>query len=102
MRRQTNDPAAAALEKASGGPVFVISGVAGKGLPEVLRALMPDHRDDPKLPEDRPMAALTPWSRLISAAKRLVVKIGSALLVDRRTGLKQGLAVGAGAWTWRG
>jgi GTP-binding protein len=28
-----------ALEKASGGPVHVISGVAGKGLPEVLRAL---------------------------------------------------------------
>lgn len=28
-----------ALEKASGGPVHVISGVAGKGIPEVLRAL---------------------------------------------------------------
>jgi GTPase len=28
-----------ALEKASGGPVHVISGVSGKGLPEVLRAL---------------------------------------------------------------
>lgn len=28
-----------ALEKASGGPVHVISGVAGKGLPDVLRAL---------------------------------------------------------------
>jgi len=28
-----------ALEKASGGPVFVISGVSGQGLPEVLRAL---------------------------------------------------------------
>ncbi|WP_395542833.1 GTPase ObgE [Neotabrizicola sp. sgz301269] len=28
-----------ALEKASGGPVHVISGVAGKGLPEVLRAV---------------------------------------------------------------
>jgi GTPase len=28
-----------ALEKASGGPVYVISGVSGKGLPEVLRAL---------------------------------------------------------------
>jgi len=28
-----------ALEKASGGPVHVISGVAGKGLPEVLRAI---------------------------------------------------------------
>jgi len=28
-----------ALEKASGGPVFVISAVSGQGLPEVLRAL---------------------------------------------------------------
>jgi GTP-binding protein len=28
-----------ALEKAAGGPVHVISGVSGKGLPEVLRAL---------------------------------------------------------------
>jgi GTP-binding protein len=28
-----------ALEKASGGPVHVISGVSGKGLPEVLRAI---------------------------------------------------------------
>ena len=28
-----------ALEKASGGPVHIISGVSGKGLPDVLRAL---------------------------------------------------------------
>ena len=28
-----------ALEKASGGPVFLISGVSGQGLPDVLRAL---------------------------------------------------------------
>ena len=28
-----------ALEKASGGPVLVISGVAGMGLPEALRAI---------------------------------------------------------------
>jgi glutamate 5-kinase len=37
------------------------------------------------------MAALTPPD--IRAAKRLVVKIGSALLVDRGTGLKQGWLV---------
>lgn len=37
------------------------------------------------------MAALTPGTAPdIRSAKRLVVKIGSALLVDRRTGLKQG------------
>ncbi len=37
------------------------------------------------------MAALTPLSAPdVRLAKRLVVKIGSALLVDRRTGLKQG------------
>lgn len=37
------------------------------------------------------MAALTPLSAPdIRTAKRLVVKIGSALLVDRKTGLKQG------------
>ena len=39
------------------------------------------------------MAAVTPEVTLnapdIRTAKRLVVKIGSALLVDRRTGLKQ-------------
>ncbi|VDC30269.1 GTPase ObgE [Pseudogemmobacter humi] len=33
-----------ALEKASGGPVHVISGAAGKGIPEVLRALMVEIR----------------------------------------------------------
>ena len=38
-----------ALEKASGGPVHVISGVSGKGLPEVLRALYATiHREDPE------------------------------------------------------
>ncbi len=37
------------------------------------------------------MAALTPLSAPdVRLAKRLVVKIGSALLVDRKTGLKQG------------
>jgi GTPase len=37
-----------ALEKASGGPVHVISGVSGKGLPEVLRALYASiHREAP-------------------------------------------------------
>ena len=35
------------------------------------------------------MAALTLSAPDVRAAKRLVVKIGSALLVDRRTGLKQ-------------
>ncbi len=33
-----------ALEKASGGPVFVISGVSGQGLQDTLRALMRDIR----------------------------------------------------------
>ena len=36
------------------------------------------------------MAALTLSAPDIRTAKRLVVKIGSALLVDRKTGLKQG------------
>ncbi len=37
------------------------------------------------------MAALTPMTAPdVRAAKRLVVKIGSALLVDRKSGLKQG------------
>ena len=35
------------------------------------------------------MAALTLSAPDVRTAKRLVVKIGSALLVDRRTGLKQ-------------
>ena len=36
--KQINDRKRA-LEKASGGPVLVISGVSGKGLPEALRAI---------------------------------------------------------------
>ncbi len=83
-----------ALEKASGGEVHVISGVSGKGLPEVLRALYACIRaEDPQVEEVRPLAALTEARHAapdIRAAKRLVVKIGSALLVDRKSGLKQG------------
>jgi GTP-binding protein len=45
-----------ALEKASGGPVFVISGVSGQGLTEVLRALYAEITGDrAEVPED------TPW-----------------------------------------
>ena len=44
-----------ALEKAVGGPVFVISGVSGKGLPEVLRALIATIRGEvPAVPDDAP------------------------------------------------
>ncbi len=44
-----------ALEKASGGEVHVISGVSGKGLPEVLRALYARiSREEPKIEEARP------------------------------------------------
>jgi len=45
-----------ALEKASGGPVHVISGVSGQGLTEVLRALYAEITDArAQVPED------TPW-----------------------------------------
>ncbi len=44
-----------ALEKASGGDVHVISGVSGKGIPEVLRALYARiAREEPKVEEARP------------------------------------------------
>ena len=44
-----------ALEKATGGPVFVISGVSGKGLPEVLRSLIATIRGEvPVVPDDAP------------------------------------------------
>ena len=44
-----------ALEKASGGPVFLISGVSGKGLPEVLRSLIATIRGEvPVVPDDAP------------------------------------------------
>jgi GTP-binding protein len=46
-----------ALEKASGGPVFLISGVSGQGLPEVLRALYAEitgEREDNVVEEDAP------------------------------------------------
>jgi GTP-binding protein len=44
-----------ALEKASGGPVHVISGAAGRGLTEVLRALMAEIRGA------APVAEAEPW-----------------------------------------
>ncbi len=44
-----------ALERASGGPVHVISGVSGRGIPEVLRALMAAiDGAGPAAEEDRP------------------------------------------------
>jgi len=43
------------LEKAVGGPVFLISGVSGAGLPEVLRALYRQIKGEPpEFPEDAP------------------------------------------------
>ena len=45
-----------ALEKASGGPVFAISGVSRQGLPEVLRTLFAQIQEDRfEEPDD------TPW-----------------------------------------
>ncbi len=44
-----------ALEKASGGPVMVISGVSGQGLQETLRALMAEIR------AEAPVAEVAPW-----------------------------------------
>ena len=71
------------LEKASGGPVMLMSGVAREGVTEVLRALRGQIDEDRlrhrPVQEDAAMATLTD-------AKRVVVKIGSALLVDRKTG----------------
>ncbi len=43
-----------ALEKASGGPVHVISGVSGKGQPEVLRALYATVRGEAPVRETGP------------------------------------------------
>ncbi len=65
--------ARAALAKASGQPVMVMSGVAGQGVPEVLR------RCRTRIHAAR--AGMTPVPG--PARKRLVVKIGSALVVDR-------------------
>ena len=45
-----------ALEKASGGPVHVISGVSGRGLQEVLRALYAEIADADRKPEE-----VKPW-----------------------------------------
>jgi GTP-binding protein len=44
-----------ALEKASGGPVHVISGVSGKGLPDVLRALYAT------ITAEAPVEVSAPW-----------------------------------------
>jgi GTP-binding protein len=43
-----------ALEKASGGPVFVISGVSGQGLTDVLRALHSQIKQSTKVVEEGP------------------------------------------------
>ncbi|GHC60695.1 GTPase ObgE [Neogemmobacter tilapiae] len=43
-----------ALEKASGGPVYAISGVAGKNLQDVLRALMTEIRAEAPVVESAP------------------------------------------------
>ena len=80
------------LEKASGGPVLELSGVTGEGVTAGLAdAEGGDRRQPPARREDargRGMASLTD-------ARRLVVKIGSALLVDAaglRTAWLAGLA----------
>ena len=62
----------AALAKASGSKVLVMSGVTRAGLPEVLGALWERNRTGPQ-----GVTALT-----LTSARRLVVKIGSALVVD--------------------
>ena len=74
-------------------PVHVISGVCGQGPARVLRAIYATHQGRGAAGGDRAMATVTAGAATapdIRAAKRLVVKIGSALLVDRKTGLKQG------------
>jgi hypothetical protein len=80
------------LEEASGGKVLTMSGVSGTGLPEVLRALR-QRIDAGRLRTRReergggPVETLTPTRPpALAEARRLVVKIGSALLVDRETG----------------
>ena len=71
------------LEKASGESVSLMSSVAREGVTEVLRSLRAQIDDDRI--RHRPRARGRAMASLINA-KRLVIKIGSALLVDRSTG----------------
>ena len=94
--------ARAALAKASGRQVMLLSGVTGQGVPEVLRALQttavrcgrrspragggrgggaaPRPLPNPPRAREREMSRMTPS---LASAQRLVVKIGSALVVDQ-------------------
>ncbi len=104
----------ASLKRACGQTPFAISAVSGKGMPEVLRELAriieTSKAEDPTCP--RPKAPSTgsarkKWLRWptkttragtimttnerlgLEDCRRIVIKIGSALLVDRKTGLKK-------------
>ena len=77
----------AALEKASGEKVFVMSGVSGEGVDDVLAALA--RAVEKARGKARPKAAgaeLGAVSDHLARAKRIVVKVGSALLVDSASG----------------
>ena len=87
----------AALEAECGQPVLALSAATGEGVEKALRGLMSNitsMRQTEATPADSEsrMAAggLTPVSFLpLSSHRRITVKIGSALLVDRESGLKR-------------
>ncbi len=77
------------LEKAVGGPVYLISGVSGEGLQEVLRPVYAAIRADRRGPRGGPAVAALTTRPDVARARRLVVKIGSALLVDHAAGERE-------------
>jgi uridylate kinase len=79
------------LKKAAGKEPLLFSSVSRDGLDEVLRALMA-HIEEKREAEtgQNPIRAgrTDPMNGRLSSYRRIVVKIGSALLVDRKSGLK--------------
>ncbi len=84
---------ARALKKVAGTTPLIVSAASGEGVTEVLRALVPEIKSmraaDTKAEGGKaqaPVATVAAMRNEWTSAKRLVVKIGSSLLVDTASG----------------
>ncbi len=87
---------ARALKKVAGATPLIVSAASGEGVKEALRALASEVRDlraqakDDAAKEARRAAGVASMREEWTGAKRIVVKIGSSLLVDAATGTLRG------------
>ena len=84
---------AAGFKAKSGKTALLVSGVSRRGVPGVLKALLKAittqrraERDRQAQPEHRGLAAMSTARDRILKSRRLVIKVGSALLVDGASG----------------